>query len=94
MGAECEMWSIRKIPLNGRRDTADKVQSTCTKIPFILSPSQPAGHGGQVLEMEMQENPLYRTGTAEKVLCSASQVPFIIDQSGQTRNLAVLGHGR
>jgi hypothetical protein len=52
-----------------------------------------AAHGGQVLEMEMQENPLYRRGdTAEKVLCSPSQVPFIIDQSGQNRNLAVLGH--
>ena len=43
--------------------------------------------------MEMKENPLYRRrDIAEKVLCSPSQVPFIVDQSGQTLNLAVLGH--
>jgi hypothetical protein len=68
-------------------------------LPFTYRPMTTkltsfADHGGQMLEMEMEENPLHRRGdTAEKVLCSPSQVPFIIDQSGRIRDLVVLGHG-
>jgi len=36
-------------------------------------------------DMEFQENPLNgRRDTAEKVLCSSSEVPFIIDQTQPT----------
>ena len=68
-------------------------------LPFTYRPittklTSFADHGGQMLEMEMEENPSYRSrDTADKVLCSPSQVPFIIDQSGWIRDLVVLGHG-
>jgi hypothetical protein len=47
----------------------------CNKTYSIL------GHGGCVLDLEFQENSLNGRGdTANKLLCSSSRVPFIIDQ--------------
>ena len=42
-------------------------------------------HGDWMPDKEFQENPLNgRNDTAEKVLCTSSKVPFIIDQSWPT----------
>jgi hypothetical protein len=40
IGNGCRMQDVefQKNPSNGRRDTDDKVQSTYSKIPFIIDP--------------------------------------------------------